>query len=1131
MSAFSKSLLRSVRESLGRFLAIAAIVALGCGFYGGLRMTGPDMRSAADRFYDGTHLYDIRLLSTLGYSDSQIGEVSSVEGVENVMPSKSTDVMGDINGEQYAMRVSSLPMDSVRESTCEDGCDVESSDPSYLNRLVLVQGRWPEKAGECVISADRVAGVPFEMGDTLEVLYGSQDLEGVLALRSFTIVGTAHSSSFVSAVTMGATSLGSGSIQQFAYVTEDTFDGKCPYTELFVEVKGASALFSGSEEYEDCVDAVTKRLEGLAGELSASRLADIKREAQEELDEKSDEYETEKIDALAELDNAQRDLDEAEDKLQSGEKELASGYDEYNSGAAELHDRMSEAQTRLDDAYATLLETQAQLDASQAELDANRSEVDAWPAQREQLASQLSEAQQGLATALEGLSSIRELEEQAAALPEADPARIQIEAALTQRSQEKAQAEAAAASLPSTIEQIERGIAQGDALVAEFEKNQALVHDGYEQLSVGWTEYYQQADEAQRQFDEAQMELDAARDKLSTSQEEVDEGRDKLASGKAEYEDNRKRALDELSDAANVIAEAQVDIDSIEPPEIYVLDRSKNYGVTSQVSDSERIDNIAAVFPFVFFLVAALVALTTMTRMVEEERTLIGTFKALGYRKSRITGRYLVYAGVASVVGAAIGLAVLSQVLPYVISKAYAIIYNIPEPPLPLQFDWPIGLLAGGLGVGITIASTLAASLATLRETPASLMLPRTPKAGKRIIVERIGPLWRRMSFSWKVTLRNLFRYKKRLFMTVVGIAGCTALLLTGWGLHDALWAIIDKQYGPVVHYNVVVKLDEDASNEKISEVESELVSVGEAQDVNLVHGENMQMSSAEHDALGAELVVPADTDAFGALLTMKDRFTQQPLSFSDDSVVLTEKLARTLQVGVGDEVFLFEQDEIGNPLGDGSSLEVTGVMENYIGNWCYLGGEAYRKAMDEDAMVDTLYGRCTENMDKRAVLTDSLHDIEGVRTVTFNDETIDSYRTMLSSVDMIVVVLVVSAAALAFIVLYNLTNINITERRREIATIKVLGFSKRETSAYIFREITLLSLLGSALGLVLGVLLESFVVVTAEVDYVMFGRDIHPLSFVLSVAMTLVFSAFVMLFMRRKLDDVGMVESLKSVE
>ncbi|MBQ9021865.1 MAG: FtsX-like permease family protein [Eggerthellaceae bacterium] len=1112
-------------------------------------MTGPDMRIAADRFYDGTHLYDIRLLSTMGYSDSQIPEVAAVEGVKAVMPAKSTDVMGDINGEQYALRISSIPIDALDKSSCEDGCNVYSDDDSYLNRLILEEGRWPNAKGECVISADRVAGVPFEMGDTLEVLYGSQDLDGVLDVEEFTIVGTAHSSSFVSAVTMGATSLGSGSIQQFAFVSENNFSNDYPYTELFISVEGAADLFSGSDEYKEHVGQVRNRFESMADSLAESRLASLKQEAQDELDDAKEEYETEKADALQKLDDAKKELDDAAAEIDDGVAKIEDGQAQINSGYSQLYDGQSELNTQKERVYnelsaarATLEEKERELNDAQAQLDANRSQVDSWPDTRAGLVEQLNQTQAGLEEAQQGMADIdagiAQTEAALAQVPEDDPKRAQLEAELAGLQQRKMAVQAQIGDATQGIAQLEAVIATGDESLAQFQASQAQVDEGRAQLQAGWDEYNRQAAAAYTQIANAENELSSNQQKLIDSQAEInesqadiDKGREELASGREEYDEEYAKAMKEIDDAEQELADAQQEIDDIELPEIYVLDRTKNYGVESQVADSERIDNIARVFPFIFFLVAALVALTTMTRMVDEERNVIGTYKALGYSKARITGRYLIYAGIASVVGAVIGLALLSQILPFTISKAYAIIYNIPDYPLPMPFDWKLGLLSGGLGVGITLLATLAAAMATLRETPAALMLPRAPKAGKRILLERIGPLWKHVSFSWKVTFRNLFRYKKRLLMTVIGIAGCTALLLTGWGLHDSIWDIIDKQYGPVVNYNVITKLDDEASEEEITAAEAYMASHADTEDLTRVHSANMQVSSVGHNELGVELVVPSNTDEFAKLLTIKNRLTQKLLDFDDSSVVLTEKLATTLDLKVGDSFTLYEQDEIGNALGKGYELTLTGIMENYIGNWAYIGKDAFTSSTNLPLNFATLYGRCTEDLDERAVLTDTLHDMEGVRTVTYNDETIDSYRKMLSSVDMIVVVLVVSAAALAFIVLYNLTNINITERRREIASLKVLGFTKREVYAYIFREITLLTLIGAAFGLVLGVFLESFVCVTAEVDYVMFGRDIHTTSFVISFVMTLLFTAFVMLFMRHKLNSIDMVESLKSVE
>ena len=536
-------------------------------------------------------------------------------------------------------------------------------------------------------------------------------------------------------------------------------------------------------------------------------------------------------------------------------------------------------------------------------------------------------------------------------------------------------------------------------------------------------------------------------------------------------------------------------------------------------------------FPLLFFLVAALVSLTTMTRMVEEERVLIGTYKALGYGKARITSKYLLYAVVASGIGAVVGIVLLTQFLPWFIMGAYAIIYAVPCRPTPIEPA--MAAMAAGLGVGINLAATWFAAAATLRERPAALMLPRAPKAGKRILLERIRPLWRRLSFSWKVTARNLFRYKRRFFMAIVGIAGCTALLLTGLGLQNAINDIIDKQYGELYHYNAIVRMDSDVSDEA-KDAACERIAEDSQGPYALVSSENVVArgsgagESVEHRV---ELVSPEDPGTFGDFLTLRTRVGHEPLSLSDDGALVSEKLATTLGVSVGDTISLLDEDDIGNATGEAHEVRVAGVMENYVSQYVYLTPGLYEQVMGEAPVYATVYANVVEGNDTRSAFSDDLLSMDGVKTVTFNDETIDSYRTMLKSVDSVVVVLVIAAALLAFVVLYNLTNINITERIREIATLKVLGFTSREVDAYIYRETMLLAVIGALVGLVLGVVMEGFVVVTAEVDQVMFGRDIHAASFAIAFALTMVFSIIVTLAMRRKLRRVDMVESLKSNE
>ena len=1147
--AFNKDVLRSVTHSLGRFLAIAGIVALGTGFYAGLRMTAPDMKLAADQFYDGTNLMDIRVVSTLGLTDGDLAALRGVEGVAQVMGAYETDVMATVNDEQYAIRVHSLPA-AAAESDTGDGVNAVSGAADYLNRPVLVEGSWPVREGECVLSADKVMNTPTKIGDTVQITEGSQDVDDVLATRTYQVVGYVHSSYYVSSTSMGTTSLGSGSVQQFMYVPESDFSKDLPYTEAFVTVAGAAGEFSGSDAYFERVHEVEDRIEALAPAREQARVDGLRADAQKELDEKRADYERERADAEQQLNDAQRQLDEAATAIAENEQKLADAQAAYDSGVAELASQRASAEAQLAEAERQLADGRAQTDAARPAIEQGQAQLaDAWAqwqqgadalaagwgewqGRQDALSAKAAEWQQNMAlwqAAWDANEAHPENPDYAENRARLEAQKQVLDAGKDEIDRGQAALDEARGELEAQQQAVNAARGELDAQQAAFDAQKAQFDAAVAQVEQGTADLASARSQADAQIAAAQQQLDEAAAQIASGRSQLEQGRADYEGGLAEYERQKADADAQFADAERQIADAQQKIDDLENPSWLVMDRDQNYGVASFESDANRVDSIAQVFPFIFFLVAALVALTTMTRMVEEERVLIGTFKALGYSRARIASKYLLYAAVASVTGSVLGIAVLSQVLPAVISEAYAIIYFVPRGPLPI--DLGLAGLAAGLGVGVTLVATWAAAFATLRERPATLMLPRAPKAGKRILLERIAPLWRRLSFSWKVTFRNLFRYKKRFVMTVIGIAGCTALLLTGLGLQDAINDIIDKQYGEIVHYNAVVTTDDDLPAASQQELDDLLGAGGAVESSTRVQSASMVASGPDKADVHASVVVPEDPGGLADFLTVRTRVGHEPLSIGDDGVVLAEKLANELGVGVGDTVRLAEQDEMGNATDKAFDLTVTGVMENYIYNYVFIGPGEYARMEGGQPAFSTYYAVTSSDAGERAQFNDAVRAIDGVKTVAYNDEVIDAYKSMLKSVGLIVIVLVVAAAALAFIVLYNLTNINITERQREIATLKVLGFTPREVSAYIYRETMLLSVIGCAVGLVLGVFMEGFVVVTAEVDQVMFGRTIHAASFVIAFLLTMLFTVLVMLAMRRKLARVDMVESLKSNE
>lgn len=1136
-SAFNKEIRRSIRQTLGRFVAIAVIAALGAGFYAGLRMSAPDMKIAADQNYDGTNLMDIRVMSTLGLSDAEIDALRSVEGVEAVMPAYEIDAVSEIDGSQYVLRIHSLDVDAAKASDVSDGMTAVSDDADYLNRLVLTEGEWPDEPGECLLGEDVVMDTDVSVGDSVVLTEGASELSDTLTTTEFIVTGFARCSYYASPTNLGTTSLGSGVVDQFAYVPTETFSDDIPYTEAFLTVAGARDEAASSAAYDQVVARVAERLKAMEGAFNAARLDDVKGAAQRALDDERANYEKQKADAQKQLDDAQRQLDDAKAQLDDAfatmtqsEREIADGQAEYDEGAFELASQRESAEAQLADA--------------QAQLDDGRARYEEAMALRADLQEQLDAAQDGRAQAQEALDSRTQLEEGIAALDAhiaaLDPSSPSYGEDLATLQRQKTALEAQLLEIPareqleSVIEAANKGIQSIEPAIAQIDKETAglspqYFDDAQTLLDAQRAEAEEQLAAAQAQLDDAASRLNSGRSQLAEGRAAYEDGIAEYEKGLAEYERNYDEAQRQFAEAEEQLVDAQRQIDDIEDPQFYVLDRSKLIGAESFDSDANRIDQITQVFPFIFFLVAALVSLTTMTRMVEEERVLIGTHKALGYGKMRITSKYLIYAFAASGLGALAGIAVLTQFLPYFIMNAYSIVYAVPQRPTPI--DPGLAALSAGLSIGITLAATWAAAASTLRESPAALMQPRAPKAGKRILLERVPFVWRRFSFSWKVTARNIFRYKQRFFMAVVGIAGCTALLLTGLGLQNAINDIIDKQFYQIYRYSMIVRVDAEVEAARAA-VESVLEGDAAAvESYEWLHTANVLAVEEGAKDQRLELVVPEDPAEAADYVHMRERVGHASLQLSDDGVIVSEKLARELGLGVGDKIDVYQEDDIGNATGDAVSLPIAGVMENYVSQYLFISPSLYEEAFGSSPAWDTVYAKTTDDEGVRAQLSADLLETPGVKTVGYNDEQIDSYRTMLTSVDSVVVVLIVAAAALAFVVLYNLTNINIAERAREIATLKVLGFTRKEVNAYIFRETMILSVIGAACGLVLGIFLEAFVVQTAEVDQVMFGREIHVLSFVIAYVLTLVFTVLVMLAMRRKLRAIDMVESLKSNE
>lgn len=685
--------------------------------------------------------------------------------------------------------------------------------------------------------------------------------------------------------------------------------------------------------------------------------------------------------------------------------------------------------------------------------------------------------------------------------------------------------EASEPQLADAKKQLEDGWAEYNAGVVEYEDAKKQLADARVQLDEGWatlTDKQLELADAQRQISDAKAELADARAELDDARATIAENTQKLRDGEIEYEDAKAEAEQELADARAEIEDAQKEVDDIEMPEWYVWDRGNNVSYSSFTGNVDKLTAITTIFPVFFFLVAALVVSTTMTRMVEEERLQIGTLKALGYTRREIMQKYLWYAFAAAVCGTLVGLTIGFRVFPTIIWSAYSMMYYMPTIYTPWRALQAV--FAGGTLTVLTIGVTALACRASLREVPATLMLPRAPKAGKRILLERITPLWRRFPFTWKVTCRNLLRYKKRFWMTVIGVAGCMSLLVAGFGISDSLNAIITKQFGDISHYDLmtIVTKEEATAEGPVHEYLYESDAFSESLTVAV---ENTRQESPDGE-VDAYIMVPQDVTRFADFLDLHERLSRDPTPLGEEGVVLTEKLAKALGVSAGDTITLENADE------ETGTFVVSGVCEHYVSNYVYMSAATYEAGFGEPVAYNAVISKMTDDsQEAHDTISAELLDMDNVASLTFTQDSVTQVLNMLNSIDAVVVLIIVCAACLAFVVLYNLSNINIAERIKEIATIKVLGFYDREVDAYVNRESAALTLIGTLFGVFGGIALHQFIIVTVEVDAVMFGREIQPLSFLYAIALTLLFSTLVNLVMGRSLKKISMVESMKAPE
>jgi putative ABC transport system permease protein len=834
------------------------------------------------------------------------------------------------------------------------------------------------------------------------------------------------------------------------------------------------------------------------------------------------------------LSGQQAQLDELTSQKEALSSQAAELQAQYDAGveAGKTEEELAELSTQIQTLNGQISAMEEQINAGQAQIDGAQAEL---TAKKSELAQTRAELESSLGQINEGFSQIKEQEETLS----------RTEAQLNEGQEE----------LDKGKKELETKKAELSAAKEEIAVNQATLDDGQSQLDSARAQLSsgrQQLEEKQAQLNAGQAEIQANTEKLTSSQAELDaneqklldgekeireneqklkdakkdleDAKKKLSDGKKEYQDGKKEADDKIAEAQQKIEDAQKEVDDIETPEWIISDRNDLPEYSDFGDNAERLKNIGKVFPMIFFLVAALISLTTMTRMVEEQRTQIGTMKALGYGKVSIASKYLSYAFLATVGGSIAGVLFGEKVLPFIIIQAYGIMYwNIGD-YMQLDYELQYALIASGAAVICTMGATLFSSARTLAETPASLMRPPAPKEGKRILIERISFIWKHLSFSWKSSMRNLFRYKKRLFMTIFGIAGSMGLMLVGFGLYDSIMDIAILQYDQIQHYDAMVINDEDATDSQEKDLLKFLDGNSEIDHYTRVQLTKMT-APKEKGSVSIYVYVPENTENFKEDVTLRDRKSHEQYELTDDGAVICEKTASLIGVKAGDKITLEKDNRK-------YKVKITAVTENYMGHYVYMTPPCYEKTFGEKPEYSsTVYTMKEDAESDLETLGNAILKYPAALSISYTSSTAGQVERMLGSLGAVIWVLIISAGMLAFVVLYNLNNINITERQRELATLKVLGFYDGEVSQYVFRENILLSFIGILAGAVFGILLHRYVITTVEVDAVMFGRNIKPISFVYSGIITFGFSMFVNMVMHFKLKKINMVESLKSVE
>ncbi|WP_075721282.1 FtsX-like permease family protein [Roseburia sp. 499] len=1082
--AFRKNIFRTIKKSLGRYMAIFAIIALGVGFFAGLKTTKPAMLKTGQEYIREQKMYDYRFLSTWGFEEEEISGIANLDGIEKAEGAYWEDF---------------IYLNEAGEESCLKALSITTQ----VNQLIVTAGRMPERAEECVVDAYYYSG--DMIGKKIAISSeNSLDIKDSFAYDTYTVTGLVRSPLYMNSE-RGTTTIGNGKIDAFVFIPQEGFSFDY-YKEVYAcgDMKNVAFTDEYQKEIDDHTDTVEQGVTSVIEARYVKEIAEAKEEiadARQELAEKTAEAQQELLDAKSELEEGEAALTQGKQELQEAKNTLAEKEQELREGEvalAEGENALAKAEQELTEGEAALAEGEVQYQKG------------------------LAEYQAGLAAYQQGLAGL-------------ERSRSQYEQAKSQKEQLEL------AGLGDALNQNEMYLALKQA-VEEFEANELQLRETKVQLDVANAQLIEsraKLDASQSQLAAGRQQLEANHEKLTGSRVQIADGKSQIENGKneiiqaeqeiaenektladgwKEYEDGVTELENETTKAEQKIADAEEELAAVEEPKAYILNRSMNVGYASFEGDVNIVEAVAKVFPVFFFLIAALVCSTTMTRMVDDERTQIGTLRALGYTEGAILSKYIIYSGSAAGIGTAIGYFLGSRLFPMAIWIAYGMLYGFTDTVITVDNVW-LFLLSLLVALLCSVGTTFMACRLELAHTPADLIRPKAPSAGKRILLEKISIVWKHLKFLHKVSARNIFRFKKRMIMMILGIAGCTSLVIAGFGVKDSVSNIVNNQYDEILQYDISATYTKAITKAVLEEIEEQF---GKAITGSAVLQEASADAPYENGSKTVTLLVSEDAKINQCVnFHLDEKSVELP---KKGEILIDNRLAEVLSLKIGDEVTLQVGEKNTKP------LKVAGIFENYAYYYAYVTAETYEEYFGEIFEPKTIYFALEEGADAYQIAS-YLSDMKNASNMTIIEDMKLRVQNMMESMNYIVVLIICCAAALAFIVLFNLGNINISERVREIATLKVLGFYPRETGAYVFRENMVLSIMGIIFGVPLGKLLHRFVMLQIKIDMVSFEINIRPQSYLYSVIAVLGFTLCVDIIMRRKINRINMAESLKSIE